>query len=172
MRKMGCSFTGHRAIEDRHMREIGDLLARAVNYAYNEGCREFFAGGAQGFDTLAAREVIRFRLTHPDVSLILLLPCIDQNAHWSDEAKDSYEYTLSVADEVRYISDIYTPTCMRERNQALVDSCDILIAYVGREKSGGGQTVRMAERAKKRVYNLYPTLEKESKHKKTMKTEK
>ena len=162
MRKMGCSFTGHRVIEDRHMNAIGDLLSRAVEYAYKEGCREFFAGGAQGFDTLAAREVIRFRISHPDVSLVLLLPCTDQNAHWSDHATSSYEYTLSAADEVRYISEEYTRGCMRERNQALVDSCDILIAYVGKEKSGGGQTLRMAERAKKRVYNLYPTLERET----------
>ena len=163
MRKMGCSFTGHRVIEDGHMDAIGDLLSRAVEYAYNEGCREFFAGGALGFDTLAAKEVIRFRISHPDVSLILLLPCTEQNAYWSDRDTSLYEYTISEADEVRYISERYTPSCMRERNQALVDSCDILIAYVGREKSGGGQTVRMAERAKKRVYNLYPTLEKSKK---------
>ena len=159
MEGLGCSFTGHRIIDRDHTDAIGDLLSRAVEYAYSEGCRTFYAGGAMGFDTLAAREVIRFRITHPDVSLVLILPCVNQNERWSESATSAYEFILSSADEVRYISDEYTDGCMRERNLALVDACDILIAYVGRSRSGAGQTVRMAEKAGKRVYNLYPTLE-------------
>ena len=163
MEGLGCSFTGHRTIENNHTEAIGELLSRAVKYAYSEGCRRFYAGGAMGFDTLAAREVIRFRISHPDVSLVLLLPCVDQNAGWSAAATSAYEFVLSEADEVRYISDKYTDGCMKERNRALVDACDILIAYVGRARSGGGQTLRMAKASGKRVYNLYPTLEKTEK---------
>ena len=163
MEKLGCSFTGHRIIDREHTETIGGLLSRAVEFAYNEGCRVFYAGGAMGFDTLAAREVIRFRLTHPDVSLVLILPCINQNEKWSDSATSAYEFVLSAADEIRYISDEYTDGCMKARNRALVDACDILIAYVGRGRSGSGQTLRMAESDGKRVYNLYPTLEKSKK---------
>ena len=163
MEGLGCSFTGHRIIDRNHTEAIGALLTRAVEYAYSEGCRIFYTGGAMGFDTIAAREVIRFRISHPDVSLVLLLPCIDQNANWSDAAVSAYEYVLSMANEVRYISDEYTDNCMRERNRALVDACDMLIAYVGRGRSGSGQTLRMAEAAGKKVYNLYPTLERAGK---------
>lgn len=159
MEGLGCSFTGHRIIDRNHTEAIGELLARAVEYAYSEGCRTFYAGGAMGFDTLAAREVIRFRISHPDVSLVLILPCVNQNERWSESATSAYEFVLSSADEVRYVSEEYTEGCMRERNQALADVCDMMIAYVGRTRSGGGQTVRMAEAAGKKVYNLYPTLE-------------
>lgn len=157
-----CSFTGHRQIKSSHKPEIYSLLHRAVEYAYSRGCNEFYSGGALGFDTLAAREVIRFRIDHPDVRLILLLPCIDQDKMWGESAQSSYEYLIDVADEVRYVSDGYTDDCMRRRNLALAEEADILIAYLGRARSGAAQTVRMAIEMGKEVYNLYPTLDVES----------
>ena len=159
-RVMTCSFTGHRQIEPHLVSTLTELLGRAVAYAYNEGCREFISGGALGFDTLAAREVIRFRLTHADVRLVLMLPCTNQDELWSQRQKDAYGYTLSAADEVIYVSDSYTPTCMAERNALLAERADILIAYLGRQRSGAAQTVRMAEKLGKRIYNLYPTIHK------------
>ena len=154
-----CSFTGHRRIAPTHKKALSGLLLRAINYAYENGCREFCCGGAIGFDTEAARAVLLFRVEHPDIKLILLLPCQDQDEGWSDLQRDSYDYILRAADEIRYTSDFYHNGCMKIRNQALVDSCDILIAYLSNTKSGAGQTVRMAEKQGKTVYNLYPTLE-------------
>lgn len=158
MEKLGCSFTGHRSIEPDHRATIAPLVARAIAYAYGEGCREFYAGGALGFDTVAAREVLRFRLHHPDVRLILLLPCINQDEHWSPRERDAYNHLLSTADEIEYVSDSYHKGCMRERNLRLAEKCSILIAYCSRYNSGAGQTVRLAERLGRRVYNLWPTL--------------
>lgn len=158
---MVCSFTGHRQIEPELRIALLELIGRAIQYAYNEGCREFISGGALGFDTLVAREVIRFRITHRDVRLILALPCVNQDEKWSQRQKDAYNYTLSSADEVIYISDSYTATCMAERNAFLAQRADILVAYLGKQRSGAAQTVRMAEKLGKRIYNLYPALHKE-----------
>lgn len=162
MENRGCSFTGHRAIPDRHYGGLVRLLQRAIEYAYGLGCRNFYAGGAVGFDTLAAREVLRYRVTHPDVRLVLLLPCINQNKHWNASDTDAYEYILSEANEVVYLSEEYTDGCMQRRNMALAEACDVMIAYVGKPRSGAAQTVRMAERLGRRVYNLYSTVEKEA----------
>ena len=159
MELMGCSFTGHRSFPDKYRAKLSELLRRGIEYAYGLGCRAFYAGGALGFDTLAAREVIRFRMSHPDVSLILILPCINQNELWCGSDTDAYEYTLSEADEVRYIAEEYTKSCMQKRNRALAEACDIMIAYVSRPRSGAAQTVRMAESLGKKVYNLYASLE-------------
>lgn len=153
-----CSFTGHRRIEAEHAKKLSDLLSRAVNYAYENGCRRFIAGGAIGFDTLAAREVIKFRISHPDVLLVLALPCLNQDEHWSQAQKDSYSYTLASADEVIYLSEEYTDTCMKERNRYLAEEADILIAYASRAASGAGQTVRMAKQRGIEVYNLFAAL--------------
>ena len=154
-----CAFTGHRKIEERHKGRIEDLLLRAISFAYSEGCRTFITGGALGFDTLAAREVIRFRLSHPDARLLIVIPCKNQSESWSPSQISLYEYTLINADEVEYIADIYTDGCMKERNQRLADLSDMMIAYVNRPYSGAAQTVRMAAKDGTPVYNLYPTLE-------------
>ena len=155
----GCSFTGHRTIKKEHEGRLAGLLFRAINYAYERGCRTFYSGGAVGFDTYAACEVISFRITHPSVRLIMLLPCIDQDKMWSPAQRDTYQYLLSSADETVYVSEEYTPTCMRERNRLLVENCDMLIAYMSSPRSGTGQTVSMAKRSSREIYNLYPALE-------------
>ncbi len=155
-----CSFTGHRIIAPHHLSKIDGIVARAVEYAYNQGCRKFYCGGALGFDTVAARQVIQFRLSHPDCELHLLIPCKNQSERWSEGQRQMYEYTLSVANTVSYLCDEYRDGCMRERNKKLVDLSDVVIAYVERDKSGAGQTVRMARAQNKTVYNLYPALDK------------
>ena len=154
-----CSFTGHRSIKAEHSDGLPELLSRAIVYAYEKGCRTFLAGGAIGFDTEAARAVIKFRISHPDVKLKLILPCTDQAERWTDRQRSVYEYTLSEADEVVYIADKYYDGCLKERNSVLASECDILIAYVGRRNSGAAQTMRMAAAQNREVYNLYPTLD-------------
>lgn len=155
-----CSFTGHRQIKKEHKAKLLALLEKAVAYAYENGVRSFLAGGAVGFDTLAAKAVIKFRISHPDVRLIILVPCKNQAEKWSDAEKSLYEYTLSVADEVEYLADDYYEGCMKERNAELAKRCDMLVAYVGKYIGGSAQTLRMAEKLEKTIYNLYPTLEK------------
>ena len=156
---LGCSFTGHRNINKEHEGALPELVLRAIGYAYERGCRTFYSGGAIGFDTVAAREVIRFRMTHPDVRLVILVPCINQDAAWSYRQREAYSYILSSADEVIFVSsEPDCDGCMRERNRRLADRCDLMIAYVSRSYSGAAQTVRMADRAGKKIYNLYPSL--------------
>lgn len=162
MNPMTCSFTGHRALPEAKRAELYDLVMRAVSYAYDEGCRDFCVGGAVGFDTLAAKAVVRFRMDHPDARLLLLLPCMNQDEKWGEAERAVYAYLLSVADEVEYVSKEYTSTCMKKRNEALANRADILIAYVGHDRSGASQTCRMARSLGKRIYNLYPTLFRET----------
>ena len=54
-----CAFTGHRKINEKHKDKISELVARAIKYAYDKGCRNFLTGGALGFDTIAAKEIIK-----------------------------------------------------------------------------------------------------------------
>ena len=154
-----CSFTGHRTIKKDHKSQIEGSLLRAITYAYEDGCREFLTGGALGFDTLAAKEIIKFRQTHPDVRLVLCLPCINQADKWSERDRDLYNHILTFADEVIYTSEAYTDSCMRERNFLLASKCDILIAYCGRAISGSAQTLRMADSMGKVIINIYEELE-------------
>jgi predicted Rossmann fold nucleotide-binding protein DprA/Smf involved in DNA uptake len=44
---------------------------------------------------------------------------------------------------------------MKKRNEYLAEVADVVIAYSGRERSGSAQTIRMAEKLGKRVFNLF-----------------
>ena len=159
--KKACSFTGHRTLKEEQIGKLPALLGRAINYAYENGCRDFLSGGALGFDTVAAREVLRFRMFHRDVRLILVLPCINQDEKWSNSQRNAYHHLLGSADEIIYVADEYEPGCHKKRNEILAERGDVIISYVSRYNSGAAQTVRMAEKLGKTVYNLYPTLDRE-----------
>jgi sigma-E factor negative regulatory protein RseC len=60
-----CAFSGHRVIPIEKQAMLRDLLRRAIAYAYENGCRSFFCGGAIGFDTYAAKEVILLTADNP-----------------------------------------------------------------------------------------------------------
>ena len=149
-----CAFTGHRRIEDRHRSAISDLTLRAITFAYESGCRVFITGGALGFDTEAALAVLRLKARYPDAKWTLLLPCKNQDAKWSPVERELYRDLLSRADAVEYVSDNYTDGCMRERNLRLAEECDVMVAYLYKDRSGASQTVRMAERLGKDVINV------------------
>lgn len=150
-----CAFTGHRKIVPEHYNALVDLLFRGISYVYSEGVRDFYIGGAVGFDTIAAQQVLRFRINHPDVKIHLVLPCMNQSERWSERQRDMYEYILSSADTVEILYENYVDGCMRDRNRRLVDYADVLIAYVGKGGSGSAQTRRMAEEKGITIYNLY-----------------
>jgi uncharacterized phage-like protein YoqJ len=150
-----CSFTGHRIIPDNIAPKLEKLLGAALEYLWAEGCRDFYAGGALGFDTMCAKAVILFKMTHPGVKLHLVLPCKNQDERWSDAQRDVFGYTLAAADDVEYVSEDYTKDCMKRRNERLAALGDCLVAYAGKYNSGAGQTVRMANALGKTVYNLY-----------------
>lgn len=56
-----CCFTGHRKIPPEQYGEIARRLKEAVIELINEGYCYFGAGGALGFDTLAAQTVLNLK---------------------------------------------------------------------------------------------------------------
>lgn len=149
-----CCFTGHRHIPPAELAPLTAQLDAALTEAYAAGYRAFYAGGAMGFDNLAAERTLLFRKMHPDVKLYLLLPCRDQTNGWSmEEAARLYDLRAQ-SDGYRYVSDTYSSTVMQERNMALVASAELCIAYLRRYVSGAGQTFRAAARAGLTLVNL------------------
>ena len=95
-----CCFTGHRFFSGEPKSAVFQNLCRTVRRLYSEGITTFISGGALGFDTLAALTVLKLRRELPDLRLLLILPCRDQHANWSDADKQTYEEIQSAADEV------------------------------------------------------------------------
>ncbi|MBQ7904086.1 MAG: DUF1273 family protein [Oscillospiraceae bacterium] len=135
-KEKSCCFTGHRLIPDDRYYRVMFLLRQTVEQKIKEGYTTFCAGGAQGFDTMAALAVMNLKRVYPQVQLHLYLPCRNQAEKWKSADKEMYNKILKAADKIVYISDEYTPYCMNRRNRALVDNSSLCIAYC--TQTGGG----------------------------------
>ena len=150
-----CMFTGHRKIEPRHASELTQRLDILLEELIGEGYTEFCAGGAVGFDTVAALKVIEKKKKYGFVKLNLYLPCHGQDRSWSYNMKKAYNYVLENADSISYACESYTNGCMQKRNRAMVDDSELCLAYCGSSSGGTFYTVSYAEQKGIRVINLY-----------------
>ena len=150
-----CCFTGHRKIPENELSNLQKRLQKTVKGLLKQGVTTFYAGGALGFDTLAAQAVLNARRFHPQVKLILALPCHNQAARWKEGDRLLYESIKQRADKVVYVSEQYTRGCMFERNRYMVDHSDICICYYCTDGEGGtAYTVRYAEKKAIPIVNL------------------
>lgn len=81
-RERTCCFTGHRIIPAQVVPQLKAELAQTVTQLIDQGVTQFVTGGALGFDTMAAEEVLRQRKAHPDIRLHLMMPCKGQEKKW------------------------------------------------------------------------------------------
>ena len=153
--KKTCCFTGHRNIKKSLISEVKKELEQTLRNLINEGFDVFRAGGALGFDTLAAQTVLELKKEYPTIRLILDLPCRNQSAKWKDKDVKIYESIKSNADEVNYISEEYTENCMKNRNHYLVDNSSICICYKNTNIGGTAYTVRYAESKGLIIINIF-----------------
>lgn len=147
-------FTGHRGIAKNNALSIPTELKSLLRELIGRGARRFRAGGAIGFDTVAALCVLELREEIPDIRLELVLPCRDQTKNWSESDKIVYNYILSAADSVEYVTDQYTPWCMHERNRRLVNESQVCVAYLKRSEGGTAYTYNYALQKNVEVINL------------------
>ncbi len=155
---MTVCFTGHRKLEPYNIVQTASLLEEKISSLALSNTSEsidFRAGGAVGFDTLAALCVLSAREKFPNIRLHLLLPCNNQTRGWSDSDIEKYNYILSQADYVRYVSEEWTPGCMLKRDRALVDGADLCIAYCNKTTGGTAYTVSYAKERGVEVENIY-----------------
>lgn len=147
-------FTGHREIPASKRRRIEKLLDEVIQFHIARGIIYYGVGGALGFDTMAAQAVIRARKMHPEVKLILVLPCRTQADRWRSEDKKVYESIKGQADKVVYISEHYTKRCMFERNRHLVEHSSLCICYQTKGTGGTAYTTDYAKSLSRTVVNI------------------
>ncbi len=130
-------FTGHRHIPEIDYPQLEEALVDTVEQLIERGAEIFRAGGAMGFDTLAALTVLSLKKKHPHIRLELVLPCPTQTRGWEINDLRLYEQILGQADSHRYVSTGYYRGVLQMRNRALVDGSDVCVAYL-RNSHGGG----------------------------------
>ena len=151
-----AAFTGHRIIDASQREHVKRRLSRVVVDAYGNGIRNFISGFAIGFDMMAAEVVVGLKRDHPDIALIAAIPFRGQACRFSFYDRMRYDRLLEVADEVMVLYDCYSPRCFLERDEFMVNSASLLIAYYdGRMKGGTFYTIRKAMAQNIPIVNVY-----------------
>ena len=154
LRAKTCCFTGHRSLSGEEKLKAAVRLRKIIAEQIKAGVVFFGAGGALGFDTLAAQIVLDMKKEFPQLRLILVLPCENQTRGWRSEDISVYEDIMNRSDKVVYVSWEYTPDCMHRRNRHLVDHSGTCICYLTRSAGGTAYTVDYVRRKGLRIINL------------------
>ena len=149
-------FTGHRKINGEDPADVSAKLDVVIERCISKGYRRFIAGGAIGFDCLAAKRVIEAKKKYPAVKLWLILPCRDQTKLWTKLVDiNEYRTLKESADEIVYIQNFYDDECMMKRNAYMIDNSSLCVAYFSGRRGGTANTVRYAEKKGVAVVNLF-----------------
>lgn len=149
-----CCFSGHRYISASEREQLERLLDIQIEKIAQCSAKTFICGGALGFDTLAARAVIRARRQDGDIRLILAVPYRGMEKRWSEADRADFDDILAEADGVRYMAEEYDRDCMLRRNRYMVEHSDICICYMTRHTGGTAYTVAQALKKGIEVINL------------------
>ena len=127
MRAKTCCFTGHRSLSGAEKLKVAVRLRKAIKELVKQGVVFYGAGGALGFDTLAAQTVLDMKKEYPQLRLILVLPCEDQTRGWRSE-------DIAVYEDIKRRSDTYAAetaeTITRECNAyGIHEDADLAEAY-------------------------------------------
>lgn len=154
LREHTCCFTGHRAIAYIHEERLPGVIERHIRKLVANGVYRFVTGGALGFDTMAAKAVLKAREKNERISLIVIAPYAGQADSWGDNDRFEYERIRNAADDFICLEAGYSKSCMRRRNHAMVDMSSVCIAYLLHDKSGTSQTADYAAQSGLKVINL------------------
>lgn len=154
VREQTCCFTGHRELPVWERKQLAAKLEATITGLIDRGIIFYGAGGARGFDTLAAQTVLKLKPNYPSIKLILVLPCLTQTRCWRPEDIAEYEHIKAQADRVVYTAQQYARGCMFKRNRHLVDNSSVCVCYLTKDSGGTAYTVDYAEKKGLEIINL------------------
>ena len=143
--KTAC-FTGHRELREP-VQVLFSKTEREVEALIRRGYKFFGAGGARGFDALAAEVVLTLKEKYHHIHLIMVLPFpnqYEQEKGWSREEISLYEKHKKIASKVVYTQQAYSKGCYYKRNRHLVDFSSVCIAYQYQQTGGTAYTTNYA----------------------------
>lgn len=142
---MTVTFCGH-----SHVSDAADLSVwqdKVLNLLVSEGADRFYLGGYGDFDRMAAEAVKAKKDERPGIEMALVTAYLGRQADG-----ESYDYMIYPT-----LRDVTQRSAIPKRNEWMVDSADVVVAYVTHEWGGAAKTLEYARRRGKRVI-LYPEL--------------
>lgn len=124
----------------RFKEDLRQIFEGAIKY----GLKNFLTGMAEGFDMIATEILLKLRNIY-NIKIIAVIPCLDQEKLWHPSQQDRYHKIIKQCNESIILSNIYTKTCMNDRNKYMVEHSSVVIACFNGSSSGTGNTIRFAK---------------------------
>lgn len=161
MKRKACSIIGLRPQAlpfregDAQYLQMMEKMGAAIQNAIKNDFTTFLSGGSMGPDVWFAETVYMLKGIYPQIWLQFILPYEAQANRWPEHWRERYLDILEKADDVVYLSQQYTPTCVYERNKALIDRSALLLAvYDGISAGRTKHTINYAEKHNVEVVQL------------------
>ena len=155
---MILGFTGHRPASlpgnysdrtDRALLNTADFILAQYK------ATKVISGMALGWDIAVAQSAI-----DRGIGLIAAIPFESQSSRWPLTSQERYQKLLNRADQIEIISSgKYSLQAMQQRNQWIVDRCDLLMALWHQDKSGTKNCVDYALAINRPTFNCWATFE-------------
>ena len=158
------AVTGHRphklgkALYDVHSEEALAYIEFFTNFLKEHKTKYAISGMALGVDTLFALAVLGLKKQGVDIKLECAIPCKGQECRWNSKAQAVYNNILRSADVVTTLAETYTPRCMQDRNEYMVNKCAHVLAIYDGSKGGTGNCVAYAKQRNKAMTIIEPCM--------------
>ena len=145
---MIITFCGHSncLFSDEEKKKLKHILIKEITK--NSTCK-FYLGGYGNFDGLCLRTLRELKKEFQDIELIFITPYIDQNYSKLEFAKYHYDDVIFPPLEC-----VPRKFAILKRNEWMVDSADLVIAFVKYSWGGAAKTLEYARKRKKQIINL------------------
>ena len=145
---MIITFCGHSncLFSDEEKEKLKQLLIKEIRK--NPTCK-FYLGGYGDFDSLCLRTLRELKTDFPDIELLFITPYLDKNYSKLELAKYYYDDVIFPPME-----NVPRKFAILKRNEWMVDSAELVIAYVKYSWGGAAKTLEYAKRKKVPIINI------------------
>ena len=145
---MIITFCGHSncLFNDEEKEELKTLFIKEIRK--NPTCK-FYLGGYGDFDSLCLRTLRELKKDFPEIEILFITPYLDKNYSKLELAKYYYDDVIFPP-----IENVPRKFAILKRNEWMVDSADLVIAFVKYSWGGAAKTLEHAKRKKKQIKNL------------------
>ena len=145
---MIITFCGHSncLFSDEEKEKLKQLLIKEIRK--NPTCK-FYLGGYGDFDSLCLRTLRELKKEFQDIELIFITPYLDKNYSKLEFAKYHYDDVIFPP-----LESVPRKFAILKRNEWMVDSADLVIAYVKYSWGGAAKTLEYAKSKKVPIINI------------------
>ena len=136
---MNVTFCGHAQVVQ--IEQVTEWLYTITQVLIEQGATTFYLGGYGAFDFLAGSVLRAQKKRYPQIEMILVLAYLETT-------KDTSGYDSTVYPPLETVPRRFA---ISHRNRWMVESADVVVAYVLHDWGGAATTLRYASRKKKKI---------------------